>query len=812
MPRWIRISLKVAGILAGIVLIVWLGLAWYISRNKEQLVKTITERLNNRINGDLKMGKVDIVLLRSFPDISVSLQNVSLRDSLWHTHRHDLINAKYIFAEVSLKSVIKGKPDISRLVMEDGNIYLYTDSTDYSNTSVFRKDPDKKKKGDSPDFGKVLLENVKFNIEHEKKFKLFQFDIRELKGEWDHSIGGWEADLDIDIFIKNFCFNSTRGSFMKDQDFKGLIRVKYDEKTKVLSLKDQPIDVGVTPIRFSGDFDFSTKPAGYSIEIASDKMLYKHAVKLMTPPIAQKLKMVDLKNEAEVRALLIGKMKYRDTPWVRVYWKVEKNTLVTPAGDIENTSFTGVYDNQLVHTNNHKDDNSYIRVNSMRGDLYGITFYADSLNVVNLIRPVLSGRFRSKFELTKLNNLVNGNTFQMNAGTGQLDVIYKGGLNEEDTTTPSVKGHIQVSNAAFAYVPRNLNFTNCAATIQFAGSDLYFKNVKLKSGTSTLNMTGSILQFMDLYYKNPEKMIIDWHITSPNINLNDFRAFLATRGRNAVAPGNIKVRRVGRFVTRLNTFLDVSNAHLNVKLNKLQYKRFAANNIQANVILGQNNIAIDKIDLQHANGKIKMTGEIATKSASNPFKLKADIAHVNVQELFYAFDNFGQDAILSKNLAGQLSATADIGGNIRSTGEIVPLSLNGECRFHLTNGAIVNFEPFEKIGKILFRKRNLSNVTFEKLENRLYIRGDKIIIPPMQIASSALNVFLEGTYGLSRTGTDINMEIPLRNPRKDELESEVVKQAKSRKGIVLYLEAVSDEDGKVKIKWNTDGKRIEPVY
>jgi hypothetical protein len=72
-----RISLKIAGILAGIILIVWLGLAWYISRNKEKLVKTITERLNDRINGDLKMGKVDIVLLRSFPDIFAARQPVA---------------------------------------------------------------------------------------------------------------------------------------------------------------------------------------------------------------------------------------------------------------------------------------------------------------------------------------------------------------------------------------------------------------------------------------------------------------------------------------------------------------------------------------------------------------------------------------------------------------------------------------------------------------------------------------------------------------------------------------------------------------
>jgi hypothetical protein len=78
----------------------------------------------------------------------------------------------------------------------------------------------------------------------------------------------------------------------------------------------------------------------------------------------------------------------------------------------------------------------------------------------------------------------------------------------------------------------------------------------------------------------------------------------------------------------------------------------------------------------------------------------------------------------------------------------------------------------------------------------------------MAIESSVLNIFLQGVYSLT-TGTNIEMEIPVRNPQKDELiEDKELKDKRSRRGIILYLKAEDGDDGKVHIKWNKEGKKI----
>ncbi|MNL49050.1 hypothetical protein D3C87_1719550 [compost metagenome] len=72
----------------------------------------------------------------------------------------------------------------------------------------------------------------------------------------------------------------------------------------------------------------------------------------------------------------------------------------------------------------------------------------------------------------------------------------------------------------------------------------------------------------------------------------------------------------------------------------------------------------------------------------------------------------------------------------------------------------------------------------------------------MQINSSLLNMDVAGVYSLT-TGTNIAVDVPLRNPKKDaDITDKEELKARRMKGIVLHLLATDGEDGKIKIKLN----------
>ena len=119
--------------------LVWLGLVAYVSLKKASLLEKARMEIKDRLGADVHIGQLDISFFRHFPSITLQLSDVSLRDSLWQQHHHDLLQAKSVFVSCHLlRSLIKGKIQLGKVFLEHGTIYFYRDSTGYSNTYPLR--------------------------------------------------------------------------------------------------------------------------------------------------------------------------------------------------------------------------------------------------------------------------------------------------------------------------------------------------------------------------------------------------------------------------------------------------------------------------------------------------------------------------------------------------------------------------------------------------------------------------------------------------------------------------------------------------
>lgn len=154
----------------------------------------------------------------------------------------------------------------------------------------------------------------------------------------------------------------------------------------------------------------------------------------------------------------------------------------------------------------------------------------------------------------------------------------------------------------------------------------------------------------------------------------------------------------------------------------------------------------------------------------------------------------------AENLRGKVTAKADISGYVTDKAAMVPKSMAGGVSFSIKKGMLVNFEPVRNVGKFAFPFRDMENIEFYGLDGRFDINGDKVTIHPMKINSSVLNMDVEGVYSFGK-GTEIYIDVPLRNPKRDKDITDEKELAKRRnRGIVLHLKAEDDKDGKVKVK------------
>ena len=804
MPRWSKITLKILGGLVALVLIIFTAIGLYVNANKKTLLETITKQLNKNLNGTLTIGNMEPTFFKGFPGVSISLKNVVMKDSLWKTHQHTLLEAKDFDVSVNTMALLTGTIEIKKIGISNAKIYLFTDSNGYSNTAIFRK-KDKKKKPQTEEessdarLKKFSLKQVSFVVDNKKGHKLFQFDVEMLSGDMDYSFSGWEAKLKLKTMARSLAFNTRRGSFIKDKMLEGPFKINYNEDTGIIDVAENQLNIGKDPFLIFAKFDTSKENTDFSINIKAPGILWRDAAALLAPNISSKLNMFDLKAPIDVTCKLVGNMGPGGDPSINVTALVKDNVLTTPGAVVDSCNFKGVFTNNYLNGKGFTDENSAIKLYQFKGSYSEMPFSIDTVFIHNLDKPIATGVFKSKFEISKLNKAIGEETLHFTKGTANVKLAYKADIVDFKLSKPIVTGLVDISNADVSYVPRNLNFKNTAISLNFTSTDLFIKNIRLQSGKSIITMDGTVRNFLNLYYNAPEKILLNWQINSRELHLGEFFGFLGSR-----KPAK-KTRRHAKhstFSQDMNDLFEKSMVDMHLRVAKVYYNKFVATDATADLFLSDAGIGLKNVSVKHGGGSVKVDGKISQKGNLNHFSINTTLSNVDIRNFFYSFDNFGMKSLTSKNLKGFLYSKAKIGGTITDQGRLVTNSLKGKVVFDVKKGALLSFDPIKNVGKFAFPFRDLDNITFENLNGNFDIRGQRITINPMQINSSILNMDVSGIYSMS-TGTNIALDVPLRNPKKDEdLTDKDEIQARRMNGIVLHLLATDGEDGKIKIKLN----------
>ncbi|SHN08871.1 AsmA family protein [Mucilaginibacter sp. OK098] len=809
MQGWLKISLKILGALILFFVAVLAGLSFYISSHKEKVIALVTDELNKNLDGKLVVGGVETSFFENFPALSVRLENVTLRDKQWLRHHHTLLSAKNFDVSVNTAILLKGNISINHITISNAAIDLYTDSSGYSNTSVFKKrdskDTSKSSKRSNPQIDKFSLEQVSFTVNNRKAKKLFEFAVEKLDGKMNYPDTGWNASIDLKVTAKSMAFSTVHGSFIKDKLVEGKLTGGYNNKSGDINVSSSDFSIGGDAFSIIARFMTDKKPADFTFNITADQLLWRHASSLLAPNITKKLDLFNLDKPIAVTAIISGSFGGGD-PFLYITANAKDNRLSLPGSIINDCNFKGVFTNNHFKGKGFTDANSVIRLFNFTGSYNHLPFAIDTGSISNLDKPLATGNFRSNFPAADLNYLLGNSVAKFSKGSADMALHYIADIVDYRINKPIVTGTINLKNADINYVPRNLTFKNTSVSLHITRKNLLLDHIRLQSGRSVVLMKGRVNNFLNLYYDAPEKIVLDWQITSPQLYLNEFIGFLNTRQRTEATTKSRK--NSGNIADQLGTVLDKAQASIHVRAANVHFKSFLATDAIADVHLSEEGVQLSNVSVKHAGGILKMRGNIYQDNKENRFNLNTTVSNVNVREFFLAFDNFGLSAITYQNLKGYLSAGTQVNGRISNAGQLVPGSVYGTANINLRNAALLNYKPLINVGKFAFPFRNLKEITIPSLDAKFDIHGEKIIINPMQLNSSVLNADIAGTYGL-KTGTDITMDVPLRNPKNDAGITDSVKLAKRRnKGVVLHIRAKDDETGKLKISWNKDHKLI----
>jgi hypothetical protein len=323
---------------------------------------------------------------------------------------------------------------------------------------------------------------------------------------------------------------------------------------------------------------------------------------------------------------------------------------------------------------------------------------------------------------------------------GRVVLHYKEVLQSTDFYLDEFKGKMNIHPVKFEQFKGNVHSENNVLTLN---------NVSGKIGKSNFSLSGTYHLDKNESYKKQGDYL---NFKSSYLDFDELFNY-QEKSKNAA----VKVDHDSGF----NLFeLPFKNIKIDAAVSHLNYHKYLIKTLNAKVRLKENHyIYFDECQFNAAGGLVNIKGYL---NGSDPRHIYLNpnlkIQKVNLDQVMYKFDNFGQDKMVSENLHGIF--TGRITGKILLHTDLTPKidESNLQMDIAIDNGRLDNFGPMQAMASF-FKDKNLSKVLFDKLENRLQLQNGNLILPNMVINSSLGFIELSGQQDMN-----LNMEYYLRIP------------------------------------------------
>jgi hypothetical protein len=209
--------------------------------------------------------------------------------------------------------------------------------------------------------------------------------------------------------------------------------------------------------------------------------------------------------------------------------------------------------------------------------------------------------------------------------------------------------------------------------------------------------------------------------------------------------------------------------NFNCDVGSSQYRRFRGQSIKGNLLV-KDGVAVGRdIGLRTMGGKLKLSGIVDAKnSKAIDIVTTLQLSEINIDSIFYVFENFGQQFIQDKHLKGKTTADVSLEMVLNEKLKLFPETLIADISTVIKNGELNYFEPMQRLRKYL-DDDGLDHLRFADLKNDIHIEKKTVYIPQMIVQSNVTTIQISGTHTFDQQ-IDYRVITPLVSKKKINLE------------------------------------------
>jgi hypothetical protein len=796
--KWLKGLLISIGL---IIILFGIGLVLLIIYKKE-IIAEASNQLKSAIHADVIIGDADITLFSEFPNFTIKLDDVEIKD---------LVNVKTVLVNVRTYKLFFKEIEFRSVKIINGEFFIFRSKSGYSNLDVFKQQK-KDSVGTSDSTRrfrltneKILFNNFRFTWHDSLRQKFIGLTLANVETHLAHFDSLITCQMRGRIDFEQLMFNPSKGSFLKNQAANVSLAVNFFPDSSKLLLEPSTLSLHESEFDISGVFDFMKK--NIVLDISSSHLNYDEGLAVIPETISKKLSQLVVEKPFAINVHLDAPMGQQAQPWLNVKFDLKDNVFKSSFVTITDLSLKGIMTNHDDPSKPVDNRNSTVKLDSVAGKIDELPFEAHAVlsDFDDLALDIFS---KHAMTLPQLNREVDTTSIRFTDGNFVSEFHYKGKLNEYfDQETGTYKGELEgkatIENGAFTLLSRKLNFNDIGMAIRFNEDTVWIDRLGITSGKSSAALEGLITNYVPYFTKPVNKGYVKLKITSPNLDLGSFLVKKSTKKKSARETKQDK-KKVSDMLDKVFTNLQFD---IDLAVEKLKNRTFSASKISGNVKLDGTTLAMNNIKMILGGGKLNMALTMKDLHKEvNPVEVKAVASNIAVKELFKAFDNFHQKAITDENLEGLISFDTKFGLRINDDFNVIMPSFKGDVNMVVRNGRLINVEAIHNMSNFLFRRRDFDDVRFAQINGKMKVTHRDMQISRMEIQSTVLTLFLEGKYSLDND-TNLSIQVPLSNLKKrnkDYVPTNVGVDAKVGPSVFLLAKTT---DGKTDITY--DGLRLK---
>lgn len=270
-------------------------------------------------------------------------------------------------------------------------------------------------------------------------------------------------------------------------------------------------------------------------------------------------------------------------------------------------------------------------------------------------------------------------------------------------------------------------------------------------GGSDLSATGQLTGYLG-YLMRGEQLAGRLYVKSDLLDLNEIRAAVPADAEAESADAEKPAEEAAAAPAQAIVVPKNLNLSLNAELKKVLFEKMVITDIAGEMSVAGGTLSLDRLGLQLFGGKASASGRYSTAAdpAHPTLSLAASIAKASFPRTFEEIEAVRQLAPIFEKASGDYSLSIDMRTTLDAAMSPDLMSLTAQGEISSENVSVEGVEVFDKLAGLL-KNDKLRRIEARDLKIRFSIKDGRVTTEPFDLKMGDVNVNMSGTTGLDRT-------------------------------------------------------------